>query len=77
MLTWVTMRDKSMGLAVGAHAANNLSAGLLVSSADSALPAASLYVTPEVSWGPAAIVSLLFIPLFIWLTGKWSAKVPA
>jgi membrane protease YdiL (CAAX protease family) len=72
MLTWVTMRDKSMGLAVGAHAANNLSAGLIVSSVDSALPAASLYVTPEVSWGPAAIVSLLFIPLFIWLTGKRS-----
>ncbi|NDE12700.1 MAG: CPBP family intramembrane metalloprotease, partial [Actinobacteria bacterium] len=40
MLTWVTMRDKSMGLAVGAHAANNLSAGLLVSSIDSALPSA-------------------------------------
>lgn len=75
MLTWVTMRDKSMGLAVGAHAANNLSAGLLVSSIDSALPSASLYVTPEVSWGPAAVVSVLFIPLFIWLTGKWSAKV--
>jgi len=75
MLTWVTMRDKSMGLAVGAHAANNLSAGLLVSSIDSALSSASLYVTPEVSWGPAAVVSVLFIPLFIWLTGKWSAKV--
>jgi len=75
MLTWVTMRDKSMGLAVGAHAANNLSAGLLVSSIDSALPSASLYVTPEVSWGPAAVVSVFFIPLFIWLTGKWSAKV--
>jgi membrane protease YdiL (CAAX protease family) len=75
MLTWVTMRDKSMGLAVGAHAANNLSAGLLVSSIDSALPSASLYITPEVSWGPAAVVSVLFIPLFIWLTGKWSAKV--
>lgn len=75
MLTWVTMRDKSMGLAVGAHAANNIAAGLLVSSVDSALPSASLYVTPEVSWGPAAIVSVLFIPLFIWLTRKWNDKV--
>ncbi|NCW94199.1 MAG: CPBP family intramembrane metalloprotease, partial [Actinobacteria bacterium] len=27
MLTWVTMRDQSMGLAVGAHAANNILAG--------------------------------------------------
>lgn len=75
MLTWVTMRDQSMGLAVGAHAANNILAGLVVSSADSALPAASIWVTPEVQWGPAAAVSLIFIPVFIWLTGKWRDKV--
>ena len=77
MLTWVTMRDKSMGLAVGAHAANNIVAGLLVSSVDSALPSASLYLTPEVSWGPAAAVSVLLIPLFIWLTGyfvRWKVE---
>jgi len=75
MFTWVTMRDQSMGLAVGAHAANNILAGLLVSSVDSALPAASLWVTPEIQWGPAAFFSILFIPLFIWLTGKWRGKV--
>jgi len=75
MLTWVTMRDKSMGLAIGAHAANNIAAGLLVSSVDSALPSASIYVTPEVNWGPAAAISVLSIPLFIWLTRKWNAKV--
>ena len=74
MFTWVTMRDRSMGLAVGAHAANNILAGLLVSSADSALPAASIWVTPEIQWGPAAFFSILFIPLFIWLTGKWRSK---
>ncbi|MFM9099657.1 MAG: lysostaphin resistance A-like protein, partial [Actinomycetota bacterium] len=77
MLTWVTMRDKSMGLAVGAHAANNIVAGLLVSSVDSALPSASLYLTPEVSWGPAAAVSVLLIPLFIWLSGyfvRWKVE---
>lgn len=75
MLTWVTMRDQSMGLAVGAHAANNILAGLIVSSADSALPAASLWVTPEIQWGPAAVGSVLLIPAFIWLTGKWRGKV--
>ena len=77
MLTWVTMRDKSMGLAVGAHAANNILAGLIVSSADSALPAASIWVTPEIQWGPAAAVSVLLVPVFIWLTGKWRGKVTA
>ena len=75
MLTWVTMRDKSMGLAVGAHAANNILAGLLISSSDSALPSVSLWTTPEIDWGPAAVVSVLLIPIFIWLTRKWSAKV--
>jgi membrane protease YdiL (CAAX protease family) len=75
MFTWVTMRDQSMGLAIGAHASNNILAGLLVSSADSALPAASIWVTPEIQWGPAAFFSILFIPLFIWLTGKWKGKV--
>ena len=75
MLTWVTMRDQSMGLAVGAHAANNILAGLIVSSTDSALPSASIWVTPEIQWGPAAFFSVLFIPLFIWLTKKWSDRV--
>ena len=75
MLTWVTMRDQSMGLAVGAHAANNILAGLIVSSADSALPAASIWVTPEIQWGPAAVASVLLVPVFIWLTGKWRGKV--
>jgi membrane protease YdiL (CAAX protease family) len=75
MLTWVTMRDQSMGLAVGAHAANNILAGLIVSSTDSALPSASIWVTPEIQWGPAAFFSVLFIPLFIWLTRKWSDRV--
>lgn len=75
MFTWVTMRDQSMGLAIGAHASNNILAGLLVSSADSALPAASIWVTPEIQWGLAAFFSILFIPLFIWLTGKWKGKV--
>ena len=75
MLTWVTMRDKSMGLAVGAHAANNILAGLIVSSADSALPAASIWVTPEIQWGSAALGSVLLVPVFIWLTGKWRGKV--
>lgn len=74
MFAWVTMRDQSIGIAVGAHAANNIMAGLFITSVDSALPAASLWTTPAVSWLPAAIISILMIPLFIWLTGKLNAK---
>lgn len=72
MFAWVTMRDQSIGIAVGAHAANNILAGLFITSEDSALPAASLWTTPAVSWLPSTIISLLVIPLFIWLTGKYN-----
>ena len=72
MFAWVTMRDQSIGIAVGAHAANNILAGLFVTSEDSSLPAASLWTTPAVSWLPSTIISLLMIPLFIWLTGKYN-----
>lgn len=75
MLSWVTFRDRGMELALGAHAANNLLAGLVVTSSDSALPAASMWTTPEVAWGPASIVSIVMIPLFIWLTRKPADKV--
>jgi membrane protease YdiL (CAAX protease family) len=75
MLAWVTMRDRSIGVAVGAHAANNILAGLLASTSDSALPSASIWTTPAVAWIPAAIVSILIIPTFIWLTGRWNSKV--
>ncbi len=75
MLAWVTFRDKSLELAIGAHFANNLLAALLVSSADSALPSASLFTTPEIAWAPAAVVSVIMVPIFIWLTKKWSDKV--
>ena len=74
MLAWVTYRDKSLELAIGAHFANNLLAALLVSSQDSALPSVSLLTVPEVPWGPAALVSVIMVPIFIWLTGRWGAK---
>ena len=74
MLAWVTYRDKSLELAIGAHFANNLLAALLVSSQDSALPSVSLLTVPEVPWGPAALVSVIMVPIFIWLTGRWGSK---
>lgn len=74
MFAWVTYRDKTLEVAIGAHFANNFSM-LLVASEDSALPFESVYTTPEVSWAPAAIIALLTVPIFIWLTKKWSTKV--
>ena len=74
MLAWVTFRDKSLELAIGAHFANNFLTGLLVSTEDSALPSVSLYTTPDVPWGSATIFSVVMIPIFIWLTKKWSPR---
>ncbi len=74
MLAWVTCRDQSLELAIGAHFANNLLAALLVSSQDSALPSVSLFSVPEVAWGPAALFSVIMVPIFIWLTNRWGAK---
>lgn len=75
MLAWVTYRDKTLEIAIGAHFANNFLTATFVSTADSALPSVSLFTTPAVSWGPAAVVSVVMVPIFIWLTGKWRAKV--
>ena len=75
MLSWVTWRDRCLEVAIGAHFANNLLAGIFISTEDSALPSASLFTTPEIAWGASAVVSIVMVPVFIWLTGKWNAKV--
>ena len=75
MLAWVTYRDKSLELAIGAHFANNFLTGLLLSTEDSALPSVSLYTVPDVPWGSAALFSVVMIPIFIWLTKKWGDRV--
>ena len=77
MLAWVTYRDKTLEMAIGAHFANNFLTSLFVSTEDSALPTVSFFTTPEVAWAPAAAVSVVMVPIFIWLSGKWNAKVTA
>lgn len=75
MLAWVSFRDKSLEIAIGAHFANNLLAALFISSTDSALPSVSLFTTPEVNWGFSAVISVLIVPIFIWLTRRWRDRV--
>lgn len=77
MLAWVTYRDKTLEMAIGAHFANNFLSSLVASTEDSAIPSVSLFTTPEVAWAPAAIFSVVMIPIFVWLSGKWNAKVAA
>ena len=77
MLAWTTFRDKTLEIAIGAHFANNFLGSILVSTEDSSIPSPSLFTTPDVAWVPAAISALVMVPIFIWLSGKWNAKVAA
>jgi uncharacterized protein len=67
-LGWVTVRDRSLEVAIGAHLSNNLFAALVVGYEGGALPAEALFITESVEWGSSNLVSLLVVPLFIVLT---------
>lgn len=67
-LGWVTVRDRSLEVAIGAHMSNNLFAALVVGYEGGALPAEGIWVTDPIEWGSSNVLSLLVIPLFILLT---------
>ena len=67
-LAWVTVRDRSLEVAIGAHMSNNLFAALIVGYEGGALPADALLVAGPIEWGTNNIVGLLVVPLFIFLT---------
>jgi len=70
-LAWVTVRDRSLEIAIGAHAANNLFAALVVGYEGGALPAeAPLVSSGEVDWAIDNLLSVVLIPLFIVLS-RW------
>ena len=78
-LGWVTVRDRSLEIAIGAHLSNNLFAALVVGYEGGALPAEALFITESLEWGSSNLVSLLIIPIFILATrpGRPKAKSPA
>jgi membrane protease YdiL (CAAX protease family) len=45
LLTWATLRDNTLEVALGTHAANNLYVALLVNFEGSALPTPALVIT--------------------------------
>jgi len=63
-LAWLTLKEQTLELALGVHAANNMAAFLLITSPDSSIPAPAVFSVASVE----ANVSLLFfnaILLFI------------
>ena len=67
-LGWVTVRDRSLEIAIGAHLSNNIFAALIVGYEGGALPAEAIFVADSWEWGSSNLVSLLAVPLFILLT---------
>ena len=75
-LGWVTIRDRSLEIAIGAHMSNNLFAGLVVGYEGGALPAEALFVTQPIEWGSSNLLGFLVVPLFILLTRPGRPKGP-
>lgn len=73
-LGWVTVRDRSLEIAIGAHAANNLFAALVVGYEGGALPAEAFFVAESVDWSSGNLFTIVLVPLFIVLS-RWG-KAP-
>jgi membrane protease YdiL (CAAX protease family) len=61
---WISLRDGTLELAIGVHAANNLFAVLLVNYPNSALPSPSLFTATSFEPLPSLIWLLIGIALF-------------
>ena len=71
VLGWVTVRDRSLEIAIGAHAAHNLFLSLVAGYEGGALPAEALFVTDSAELGIGNIVfTALLIPVFI-VMSRW------
>jgi hypothetical protein len=73
-LTWISLKDGTIELAIGIHAANNLMAGLLVTFPESVLPTPAILTTthfePVFSLIAELIMcTLLYLVVFIWRGG--------
>jgi membrane protease YdiL (CAAX protease family) len=73
-LTWISLKDGSIELAIGVHAANNLVAGLVVTFPDSVLPTPAILTTthfdPVFSLIAVLIIcALLYLLVFVWRGG--------
>jgi len=67
---WVTLRDRTLELAIGAHAANNISAALLVGYVGSAIPSVSLWTMERIPVAQEILFGVLGAIAFAWITGR-------
>jgi membrane protease YdiL (CAAX protease family) len=73
---WVSVRDRSIEIAIGAHAAHNLFLALIAGYEGGALPADALFVTESAELGiGGVVVTLVLIPLFV-VISRWGRVKP-
>jgi membrane protease YdiL (CAAX protease family) len=75
-LAWISLKDGTIELAIGVHAANNLAAGLLVTFPESVLPTPAILTTTQFEpifslITEIVMCALLYLLVFVW---KGSAK---
>jgi membrane protease YdiL (CAAX protease family) len=63
-LAWISLKDGTIELAIGVHAANNLMAGLLVTFPESVLPTPAILTTTQFDPLFSLIAELFFCALF-------------
>jgi membrane protease YdiL (CAAX protease family) len=63
-LAYYTLRDEGLELALGAHAANNLFAALVVNYKDSALPTPAIFTNPILDAPFSSVTLVLTVVLF-------------
>jgi membrane protease YdiL (CAAX protease family) len=73
-LAWISLKDGTIELAIGIHAANNIAAGLLVTFPDSVLPTPAVLTTTQFDpvfslISEIVMCALLYFVVFIWIGG--------
>jgi membrane protease YdiL (CAAX protease family) len=74
-LTWVSLKDGRIELAIGVHAANNLVAALLVTFPDSVLPTPALFLTTHFDPTFSLIAEIILCTLFYLVIFIWQGRV--
>jgi len=70
-LAWISIRDGTLELALGVHAANNLFAALVVTFPDSVLPTPAIFFTTHFDPVFSLIVEIVVCALFYLATFVW------
>jgi hypothetical protein len=63
-LAWISLKDGTIELAIGVHAANNLMAGLLVTFPESVLPSPAILTTTHFDPVYSLVTVIFFCALF-------------